>query len=36
MKRLKNILEDETQVQVNESRVGTKENIELKWSWGLD
>jgi hypothetical protein len=35
MNIFENILEDETQVQVNESRVETKESIESKWSWGF-
>jgi hypothetical protein len=36
MKIFENILEDETQVYVNESRVETKESIESKWSWGFE
>jgi hypothetical protein len=35
MKRLEDILEDETQVQANENMVGTKEGIESRWSWGF-
>jgi hypothetical protein len=35
MKRLNDILEDETQVQANESKVGTREGTESRWSWGF-
>jgi hypothetical protein len=35
MKRLNDILENETQVQVNEGKVETREGIESRWSWGF-
>jgi hypothetical protein len=34
MKRPKDILEDETQIHVNEGRGGTREGIESRWSMG--
>jgi hypothetical protein len=35
MKRFKDIFKYETQVQVNESIMGTREGIESRWSWGF-